>query len=145
MKKLILFSSIILFSISVSAQKPFVLFGNFPVKYTSVDRDIKLKGEFLWSLDMVISGFEINYVDKAFKTTVLSGAGAAIGYKHYTADLISNWGVGLAVMTKFEGLEETWSRLKLGLLFSVYNITAGPSYTIGNKYPGLLVGANIRF
>lgn len=151
MKRILLLVTVILVTINLGAQKPFVFFGNIPSDLFTVDRDIKATGTFLWSLDAAVSAAEITFNRDAniFETSFLSGVGGAIGYKHYKpladGSPITDWGINLALLTKVKLNDIVQTRMKLALLASIYNITAGPVYTFGDKKMGLLVGANIAF
>ncbi len=157
MKKLILILTGILFCSIIYAQKPFVLLGHAPdnlfTKQTHI-RGITATGAFLWSLDAIIGGFELNYDPDStrFNGSLLSAVGAAAGYKHYKPSAdgtpVSDWGINLGIMTKVKINETIQTKLKIALLGNYYNLMAGPVYTpseIRGKKFGLLVGANIQF
>ena len=153
MKKiLILFSFLFVFA-GLQAQKPFVIFGRVPSDLfveDTADRTIKATGTFLWSLDAIVSGAEItfNKETNGFETSFLEGVGGAFGYKHYkpiNEIPVSNWGISAGVLTKVKLNDIVQTRMKVALLFSFYNLTAGPVYTFVDNQIGLLVGANIQF
>ena len=154
MKRIVPFIFLLAFTLTISAQKPFVMFGHVPSDLftnPTVDRDIRASGVFLWSLDAVVSGAEITLNKEAntFETAFLSGVGAAIGYKNHKllpdGSIVSNFGVNVALLTKVKLNEIVDTRMKLALLANVYNFTLGPVYTFGDNKIGLLVGANLSF
>jgi hypothetical protein len=152
MKKLLITITFLFCLISIQAQKPFVLFGNVDKDLFSpdltADRTVRATGDFLWSLDAVVSGAEITLVDNTFVTSLLSGVGAAVGYKFYkliNEQPVSTWGINLALLTKVKLNDIVDTRMKVALLANVYNFTLGPVYTFKDNQIGLLVGANIQF
>lgn len=151
MKKLIL---LLLVIVSTTAQAQFVLFGHAPKDYfkePTTDQTRRLNGDFLWSLDAVVSGAEITYNKELsiFETKFLSGVGGAIGWKHYKPlpDLtpVSDYGFNLAILTQVRINETIRTGMEIALLVNVYNFTAGPVYIFNEKKIGLLVGGAINF
>jgi len=153
MRRLLFLLAGVLLSGTLMAQKPFVVFGHVPKVFGSetVDRTVKATGDFLWSLDAVVSGAQITFNNETdvFETSFLSGVGGAIGYKFYKpledGSAISTWGVSGALLTKVKLNEVVETGLEAAILLNVYNFTAGPVYIFGDKKLGLLVGANISF
>lgn len=154
MKKILFILAGIILSGTLMAQKPFVLFGHVPKNLfvgETADKNIRATGDFLWSLDAVVSGAEItfNREESVFETSFLSGVGAAVGYKFYKpledGTSVSTWGVSAALLTKVKLNEVVMTGMEAAVLVNVYNFTAGPVYLFNEKKLGLLVGANIQF
>jgi len=146
-KLLLLFSCIMLFGV-MQAQKPVVLFGH--VSNKSTERALLTNGQMLFSLDAVISGYEVNI--KTGNGQFISGAGLAFGYKNYedVERLVSNWGVSVGVMSTVQIGQEFSPNLKVALLPSFYNLMIGPTYTFDNTLTGLarfgvMIGGSIKF
>jgi hypothetical protein len=119
----------------------------------TVDRSIKATGTFLWSLDAIIGGFELNWnkETKNLDGTLMTAAGMVAGYKHFKPDVdgpVSDWGVHLGIMTKVKINETMQAKIKIPLLVSYYNFMGGPVFTpseTNGKKIGLLIMASIQF
>ena len=140
MKRLILLFVLFFAVITVNGQ---VFFGHVPER--TIEKGLLDNGEFMFSLDAVIAGPTWTFENNFDKPIFLQGAAIAIGYKHFKADLKSDWGISLALTNKFQLGDEQTQQVGIALLPNYYNLMVGPVYFFGNKYPGIMVGGSVTF